>query len=88
MRLLLERGADPNVREVSDNALPLHFAAGGGPIESVRALLDSGSDAQGAGDLHRMAVIGWATLFAEARRDVVDVVVERGARHHIVGTTP
>jgi ankyrin repeat protein len=83
VRLLLERGADPNAREASDNALPLHFAAGGGPLESVRALLDAGSDPQGAGDLHRMDVIGWATLFAEARRDVVDLLVERGARHHV-----
>jgi ankyrin repeat protein/catechol 2,3-dioxygenase-like lactoylglutathione lyase family enzyme len=83
VRLLLDRGADPNAREPGDNALPLHLAAGGGPIESVRALLDAGSDVQGAGDLHRMDVIGWATVFAEARRDVVDLLVERGARHHV-----
>jgi uncharacterized glyoxalase superfamily protein PhnB len=30
-----------------------------------------------------MDVIGWATLFRETRRDVVDLLVERGARHHI-----
>jgi ankyrin repeat protein len=83
VRLLLERGADPNAREANDNALPLHFAAGGGPIESVRTLLDAGSDVQGAGDLHQMDVIGWATLFADARGDVVDLLVERGARHHV-----
>ncbi|MGH7575967.1 MAG: ankyrin repeat domain-containing protein [Longimicrobiales bacterium] len=83
MRLLLERGADPNVRDEGDNALPLHFAAGGGPIESVRTLLDGGSDVNGFGDLHEMNVIGWATCFAAARRDVVELLVERGARHHI-----
>ena len=83
VQLLLEHGADPNARQESDNALPLHFAAGGGPLESVRLLLDAGSDVQGEGDDHRMDVIGWATLFAEARRDVVDLLVERGARHHI-----
>ena len=83
VRLLLEYGADPNVRDVGDNALPLHFAAGGGPIESVRALLDAGSDVQGVGDAHRLDVIGWATVFAEARRDVVQLLVERGAKHHI-----
>jgi ankyrin repeat protein len=80
---LLEHGADPNARDDGDNALPIHFAAGGGPLESVRALLDAGSDVQGAGDLHQMDVIGWATVFAEARRDVVDLLVERGARHHV-----
>jgi len=83
LRLLLEHGADPNQRDVGDNALALHFAAGGGPLESVRALLDAGSDVHGLGDLHRMDVIGWATVFAEARRDVVDLLVARGARHHV-----
>lgn len=83
VRLLLEYGADPNVRETGDNALPLHFAAGGGPLESVRALLDGGSDVQGVGDAHRLDVIGWATVFAEARRDVVQLLVERGAKHHL-----
>lgn len=81
--LLLERGADPNARDVGDNALPLHFAAGGGPIESVRALIDAGSDVRGVGDLHELEVIGWATVFAGARRDVVDVLLDHGARHHI-----
>lgn len=81
--LLLARGADPNARDVGDNALPLHFAAGGAPLESVRALLNAGSDVQGAGDLHKMDVIGWATVFAEARPDVVDLLVARGARHHV-----
>lgn len=83
VRLLLEHGSDPNSRDDGDNALPLHFAAGDGPLDSVRALLDGGSDVQGVGDLHRMDVIGWATLTAEARRDVVDLLVERGARHHV-----
>ncbi|MGH7541597.1 MAG: ankyrin repeat domain-containing protein, partial [Gemmatimonadota bacterium] len=83
VRLLLEHGADPNARDEGDNALPLHFAAGGGPIESVRALLDAGSDVHGFGDVHRLDVIGWATCFAETRRDVVDLLVERGARHHV-----
>ena len=83
VRLLLERGADPNARDTGDHALPLHFAAGGGPVESVRLLLDAGSDVQGRGDLHQMDTIGWATIVAEARRDVVDLLVQRGARHHV-----
>jgi len=86
VRLLLGRGADPNARDEGDNALPLHFAAGGGPLESVRALLDAGSDAKGVGDLHRLDVIGWATVFADARRDLVDLLVERGAQHHAFST--
>jgi ankyrin repeat protein len=83
LRLLIEHGADPNARDDGDNALALHFAVGGAPIESVRVLLDGGSDVHGAGDLHQLEVIGWATVFGEARRDVVDLLVERGARHHV-----
>jgi ankyrin repeat protein len=83
VRLLLDHGADPNARDEGDNALPLHFAAGGGHLESVRALLDAGSDVHGFGDLHSLEVIGWATVFAAAHRDVVDLLVERGARHHV-----
>jgi ankyrin repeat protein len=83
LRLLLEHGADPHARDRSDNALPLHLAAGGGPLASVRVLIDAGSDVQGSGDDHNMDVIGWATCFAEARRDVVALLVERGARHHV-----
>jgi ankyrin repeat protein len=83
LRLLVQHGADPNVRETGDNALALHFAVGRAPLDSVRVLLDAGSDVQGAGDAHRLDVIGWATCFEEARRDVVDVLVARGAKHHV-----
>jgi ankyrin repeat protein/uncharacterized glyoxalase superfamily protein PhnB len=83
LRVLLEHGADPNVREPGDNALPIHFAAGGGHVESVRVLLDAGSDVQGAGDVHEMDTIGWATVVGAAHREVVDLLVERGARHHV-----
>src|SRR5262245_40932423 len=83
VRLLLEHGADPNVREDGDKALPLQFAAGGGLLGSVRMLLDAGSDVNGFCGLHEIDVIGWATVFAEARRDVVDLLVSRGAGHHV-----
>jgi ankyrin repeat protein len=83
VRLLLERGADPNARDAGDNAIPLFGAAGGGPLESVRALLDAGSDVHGFGDVHRLEAIGSATVFGEINRDVVDLLVARGARHHV-----
>src|SRR5829696_5473630 len=60
VRLLLDAGADPNVRDTGDNATPLHFAAGGGHVDSVRLLLDAGADVNGFGDLHESDVIGWA----------------------------
>jgi ankyrin repeat protein len=86
VRLLLEHGADPNARDRGDNAYPLHFAAGAGHIEIVRALLDAGGDVHGIGDAHQSEVIGWATALvspADIRRDVLSVLFERGARHHI-----
>jgi len=83
VRLLLERGAEPNARDTGDNALPLHFAAAGAAIEIVQALLDAGSDVHGAGDAHALDVIGWAACFAEPRRDVVALLLARGAKHHV-----
>lgn len=84
VRLLLEHGADPNARDSGDNASPLHFAAAGGFLESVRVLLEAGGDVHGFGDAHRAEVIGWAVGDGrDVRQDVVSLLVERGARHHI-----
>jgi hypothetical protein len=86
VRFLLEHGADPDARDAGDNAAPLHFAAGGGYLDTVRALLDAGADVHGRGDLHETDVIGWATAIGRPdtlRPDVVSLLVERGARHHV-----
>src|SRR5215472_9549564 len=86
VRLLLKHGADPNARDVGDNASPLHFAAGAGHVDVVRMLLDAGADVHGNGDVHESDVIGWATVLggpSDVRRDVLTVLLERGARHHI-----
>jgi ankyrin repeat protein/catechol 2,3-dioxygenase-like lactoylglutathione lyase family enzyme len=84
VRLLLEHGADPNARDAGDNAYPLHFAGGAGGVEVVRALLDAGGDVHGVGDVHQLEVIGWATCFgATIPKDVLALLVERGARHHV-----
>ena len=81
LRLLLEHGADPNMRDEGDNASPLHFAAAHRDLESVRVLLDAGADVHGAGDLHHGNVIGWAA--GKENHAVVDLLLARGARHHI-----
>ena len=93
VRLLLEHGADPNAREAGDNTYPLHWAAAHGHLEIVRALLDAGGDVHGLGDVHELDVIGWATFYRApgddpaqmdaSRRELVSLLVERGARHHI-----
>ena len=76
--LLLEHGADPNARDVGDNATPLHFAAAHGNLESVRMLLDAGADVHGNGDVHNGDVIGWAAR--EGNEAVVELLLERAAR--------
>ena len=91
--LLLEHGADPNAREAGDNTYPLHWAAAHGHLEVVRALLDSGGDVHGVGDVHELDVIGWGTVYRgpgdnpahmdAGRRELVALLLERGARHHI-----
>jgi ankyrin repeat protein len=81
LRLLLQHGADPNMRDDGDNASPLHFAAAHGNVASVRLLLDAGADVHGAGDVHQGNVIGWAAR--RGNEALVDLLVARGARHHI-----
>ncbi len=93
VRLLVEHGADPNAREAGDNTYPLHWAAAHAHLEVVRALLDSGGDVHGVGDVHELDVIGWATFYRApgddpaqmdaARLELVGLLLERGARHHI-----
>lgn len=79
VRLLLAHGADPNAREGGDNTYPLHWAAAHGHVEVVRALLDAGGDVHGIGDVHELDAIGWAA----EKPEVVALLLERGARHHI-----
>lgn len=86
VRLLLERGADPNAREAGDNTYPLHWAAANGHVETARALLDAGGDVHGTGDVHELDVVGWATVLrppGDIPQEVVSLLLERGARHHI-----
>ena len=93
VQMLIAHGADPNAREAGDNTCPLHWAAAHGHTDVVRALLDAGADVHGTGDVHELDVIGWATYFrapgddpaqADAsRRELVSLLLERGARHHV-----
>jgi ankyrin repeat protein len=84
---LLAQGVDPNIREPGDNTYPMHWAAAAGHAGIVRMLADAGGDVIGAGDDHQLEVIGWASCWQgcddEAHRDVIQVLLERGAKHNI-----
>jgi ankyrin repeat protein/catechol 2,3-dioxygenase-like lactoylglutathione lyase family enzyme len=67
---------------VGDNTSPLHWAAAGGHLDVMRALLDVGGDVNGFGDVHEGDVIGWATTCPTPAAGVA-LLIERGARHHI-----
>ena len=87
VELLLSRGLDVNSRETGDNTYAMHWAAAAGRLDVLRRLADAGGDVIGVGDDHELEVIGWATCWDGADDDVhraiVDLLVSRGARHHI-----
>jgi ankyrin repeat protein len=89
VRLLLERGADPNVRCEGDNAYPLHFAAEKHLFPIIRLLVEAGGDTVGEGDYHELGVLGWASAwpYIEARPEIVGYLLAHGARHNIFSAT-
>jgi ankyrin repeat protein len=79
VRLLIRRGADFDLRDFPDNATPLHFAAVHGDLETIRLLVEAGADVEGKGDDYEIGVLGWATCFQKARKDVADYLLAHGA---------
>ncbi|MEQ4204287.1 ankyrin repeat domain-containing protein [Actinopolymorpha sp. B9G3] len=84
VRLLLDHGADPDVRDEGDNATALHFAAERGDLDVVRLLVENGADPTGDGTFHELTALGWATCFDYAYHpDVAGYLLAHGARHTI-----
>ena len=84
VRILLERGADPNIRDEGDDAMPLHFAAERGDLEIVRMLVEHGADTVGEGTGHELNVLGWAVCWDYAHHaEVALYLLAHGARHTI-----
>ncbi|MGH9381771.1 MAG: ankyrin repeat domain-containing protein [Thermoanaerobaculia bacterium] len=82
VRTLLDRGADPNVRDEGDHAFPLHFAAERGDLPVVRLLIEHGADPIGADTKHELDALGWAVCFDYAYHpEVVRYLLAHGAVH-------
>ena len=85
VKLLLERGANPNIRCEGDNAYPLHFAVEKNRVPIIHLLVEHGADTVGEGDYHELGVIGWATAWEHFQSDpeTVAYLLAHGARHNI-----
>lgn len=85
VKLLLERGANPNIRCEGDNAYPLHFAVEKNRVPIIRLLVGHGADTVGEGDYHELGVLGWATAwqYIQADPEIVAYLLAHGARHNI-----
>jgi ankyrin repeat protein len=85
VKLLLERGANPNIRCEGDNAYPLHFAVEKHRFPIIRLLVEHGADTVGEGDYHELGVVGWATAwdYIQPNPEIVAYLMAHGARHNI-----
>lgn len=85
IRLLLQRGANPNIRCEGDSAYPLHFAAEKQHFPIIRLLIEHGADPVGEGDYHELGVLGWATAweYMDAKPEIVDYLLAHGATHNV-----
>jgi len=85
VKLLLERGGNPNIRCEGDNAYPLHFAVEKHRLPIVRLLVEHGADTIGENDYHELGVIGWATAwdYIQPNPEIVAYLLAHGARHNI-----
>jgi ankyrin repeat protein len=85
VKLLLERGANPDIRCEGDNAYPLHFAVEKDRLPIIRLLVEHGADTVGDGDYHELGVIGWATAwdYIQPNSEIVGYLLAHGARHNI-----
>jgi ankyrin repeat protein len=82
VRTLLERGADPNIRDEGDNAFPIHFAAERGDLAVVKLLIEHGADPIGGDTTHELDVLGWTVCFDYVMHvDVARYLLAHGARH-------
>jgi uncharacterized protein len=84
VRVLLDRGANANIRDEGDNAFPLHFAAERGDLAVMKLLVEHGAQTSaGEVDDHQLDIIGWATCFpgVPMNDELVRYLLAHGAKH-------
>lgn len=75
--ILIDAGADVNVRIGGKRDSPLHWAVSDGPPEVIRALIDAGADVN-ARNHHGYTPLHWAAL-ARSAPEVIRALLEGGA---------
>ena len=83
MELLLENGAEVEVRQDLDDETPLHIAAVVGSVECVKLLLNYGADINVV-DEDNNTPLHWAC--SSGMLDTVKHLVKNGARTDIINT--
>ena len=85
VKLLLERGANPNIRCEGDSAYPLHFAVEKHRLPLIRLLVGHGANTIGENDYHGLGVIGWATAwdYIQPNPEIAAYLLAHDARHNI-----
>ncbi len=83
VEVLLRQGFDVNLRDRSDRASALYWAAQGGHLDIVRHLVEAGANIRGEDDEHEMGVIGWATNFQQLRHEVAEFLMAQGVKPNI-----
>ena len=84
VKLLLDRGANPNIRDEGDDAMPLHFAAERGDMDVVTLLVEHGADTVGDGTMHELNALGWAICWDYVhQQEVADYLLAHGAQHTV-----
>lgn len=79
VKLLIEKGADVNIKGYSD-VTPIMSASIGGNLEIVRLLYESGANVNSTNS-HGMTALMWASVFGNLK--VVKYLLKNGADIHI-----